>query len=301
MLVLVIVMQAFERSPIGPPRPSRLNVDGASVTVVGIQTEGLGLQEILRLLDVAIEKYPYGDLFVLSEYAFGEPVPKNVREWCARHGKYLIAGGMEDAEPTFRNTAYVVGPEGEIVFSQGKRVPIQFMRDGLAAERQALWQSPWGKIGICVCYDLSYVRVVDRLVGMGAEALIVPTMDVVAWGKREHELHGRIGPARAAEYGIPVVRAASSGISQIVAADGRVVASAGFPGIGEIYVGEMVMGGRGRLPLDRWFGPVCVGGVVVVMLGLIVTSFSDGRVLVVRRGPSIQGSLAMASRRPTGT
>ena len=53
----------------------------------------------------------------------------------------------------------------------------------------------------------------DWLVKLGAEALVVPTMDVADWGQAQHELHGRIAPARAADYGLPIFGLASSGIS----------------------------------------------------------------------------------------
>src|SRR5208283_504895 len=99
-----------------------------------------------------------------------------------------------------------------------------------------------------ICYDLSYRRVTDRLVKLGAEALIVPTMDVVDWGLRQHELHARIGPVRAAEYGLPLFRVASSGISQAIDGRGRVVASAPCPGDGAILRGILKLGKTGRRP-----------------------------------------------------
>ena len=160
---------------------------------------------------------------MLSEYTFDGPVPAAVKEWCRKNGRYLVVGGKDPAAGgDFYNTAFVVGPDGDIVFRQVKAVPIQFFKDGLPAPEQKLWDSPWGKIGICVCYDLSYTRVTDRLVKLGAEALIVPTMDVVDWGQAQHELHARIAPVRAAEYGLPIFRLASSGISQLVDRAGRV-------------------------------------------------------------------------------
>src|SRR5262249_35811107 len=146
-------------------------------------------------------------------------------------------------------------PTGEIVFRQGKKVPIQFFKDGLPAAEQKLWNSPWGNIGICICYDLSYSRVTDRLVEEGAQALIVPTMDIVDWGKRQHELHARVAPVRAAEYGIPVFRVASSGISQLIESGGRTRASAPCPGEGAMLAGVLEMPDRGHLPFDRWLAP----------------------------------------------
>ena len=46
-------------------------------------------------------------------------------------------------------------------------------------------------------------------------------MDVADWGRHQHELHARVAPVRAAEYGIPIFRLASSGISQGVNRPGR--------------------------------------------------------------------------------
>ncbi len=118
-----------------------------------------------------------------------------------------------------------------------------------------MWNSPWGKIGICICYDLSYTRVTDRLVKLGAEAIIVPTMDMVDWGVAQHELHTRIAPVRAAEYGLPIFRLASSGISQSVDRAGQVTATAPCPGDGAILTTTLEMRGQGSRPLDRWLAP----------------------------------------------
>jgi hypothetical protein len=47
----------------------------------------------------------------------------------------------------FHNTAFVVGPDGDVIFEQAKSVPIQFFNDGRPATSQRLWDSPWGRIG----------------------------------------------------------------------------------------------------------------------------------------------------------
>ena len=164
----------------------------------------------------------------------------------------------------------MVGPDGDIVFRQVKAVPIQFFKDGLPAPEQKLWNSPWGKIGICVCYDLSYTRVTDRLVELGAEALIVPTMDVVDWGQAQHELHARIAPVRAAEYGLPIFRLASSGISQLVDRAGRVTATAPCPGDGAMLAGTLEMRGAGSRPLDRWLAPFATAVTAALMIWFLI-------------------------------
>ena len=117
---------------------------------------------------------------------------------------------------------------------------------------------------MCICYDLSYVRVIDKLVDLGAEGLLIPTMDVESWGKSEHELHERVAPLRAAEYGIPIFKVASSGVSQSVNALGTVIASASYPGQGEIISSKMILSDKGTKPFDRYlFWPcalICLYG-----------------------------------------
>lgn len=199
------------------------------------------------------------DLIVLSEYTLdGEP-PDALKDWCRINQKFLIVGGKDNSPGTnFYNTAFVIGTNGDVVFKQVKRVPIQFFKDGLPAPEQKLWSSPWGKIGICICYDLCYTRVTDELVRQGAQMIIAPTMDVADWGRHQHELHARIAPVRAAEYGIPIFRLASSGISQGVNRWGMVESSASFPGEGEMIFFGAHLGNKGSLPFDRWFALLCV-------------------------------------------
>jgi apolipoprotein N-acyltransferase len=239
----------------------------ASVRVAGMQLELPDDFDVAPRLNDLIRVRPDAELVVLSEYTFEGPVPESIHKWCRENRRYLVVGGKEKAaNGGFYNTAFVIGPDGQIVFRQVKAVPIQFFDDGRPAPEQKVWESPWGKIGICICYDLSYARVTDRLVQLGAEALIVPTMDMADWGSRQHELHALIAPARALEYGVPIFRLASSGISQAIHPSGRVMATAPYPGEGAVLAGTLELRGSGHRPLDRWLAPFAVGvtGVLIV-------------------------------------
>lgn len=218
------------------------------------------------------------DLVVLSEYTLdGEP-PDALKDWCRTNQKFLIVGGKDPSPGTnFYNTAFVISPTGEIVFRQVKSTPIQFFKDGLPAPEQKLWDSPWGKIGICICYDLCYTRVTDELVRQGAQMIIAPTMDVAGWGRHQHELHARIAPTRAAEYGIPVFRLASSGISQGVDRWGTVQSSAPFPGEEEMIFFGAHLGTKGSLPFDRWFAPACIVATAAFVLWLLIETWKRKR------------------------
>jgi apolipoprotein N-acyltransferase len=241
------------------PSNPKAATNPAALQVAGVQMEFPAPLEVPAALDKLLDSQREAELFVLSEYTFDGPIPERVKAWCRKQKKYLIAGGKDFiAGAEFFNTAFVVGPDGEIVFRQVKSVPIQFFKDGRPAPEQKLWESPWGKLGLCVCYDLSYRRVTDELIRQGAQAIIAPTMDVADWGAQQHRLHARVAPVRAAEYGVPIFRVCSSGISQLLDGTGCPVASAPYPGEHATIAGPLELAGRGRLPVDHWLAPISV-------------------------------------------
>ena len=251
------------------PRPVR-PIEG-TLHVAGVQLEYPSTEQVVVALDRLAVDHPEADVLVLSEYTFQGPVPAVVREVVKHYHRYLVAGA-EDVlgDGRYYDVAAVVGPDGRDVFQQAKSVPVQFMDDGLPAARRQVWASPWGPIGLAVCYDLSYARVTDDLVRQGARALIVPTMDLRKWGPYERQfLHGRMAPVRSAEYGIPTFGIWSSGQSQLTDAAGRVVTWGGYPGQGDEVAGVMDVGRPGRVPPDRplaWAATVATG---IVAIGLI--------------------------------
>lgn len=254
--------------------PPKVATTGKVVHVAGVQLESPSDLEIKNALDELIKKYPQTEIAVLSEYTFPSPIPDAIRNWCKQNQKYLIAGGRDPIDAKdFYNTAFVVDPRGEIVFRQGKSVPIQFFKDGKPAPTQGVWNSPWGKLGLAICYDDSYTRVMDGLVRQGAQALIVPTMDVAEWGESQHLLHGRIIPMRAAEYRLPIFRLCSSGVSQFVDPDGIVKASAPFPGNRSMIEAAIDLPVRGRIPPDRFASKVSVVLTIALLSWLATGAF----------------------------
>jgi apolipoprotein N-acyltransferase len=250
------------------------------LSIVGVQAEFPPVAVIPKMLDQALAKNTNAPIFVMSEYTLDGPVPYLLKNWCREHSRYLVVGGKDPVGTNnYYDTAFVVGTNGEVVFKQAKSVPVQCFKDGLPAQKQEVWNSPWGKIGICICYDLSYTRVTDELVRQGAQLLIVPTMDVEDWGRHQHELHSRVAPVRAAEYSIPIFRVASSGISQAVAGGGYVVAKISTPGSGEIFSAQLRLPIRGSQPLDRYLAPLCVAATGFVIAVLLFLTWKDKRSL----------------------
>lgn len=240
--------------------------------VSGVQLEFPSDAEVKSALNDLIAKSPQADLLVLSEYTFTCAIPDTIRAWCREHQKFLAVGGEDPISGSqYYNTVFVIGPTGEVVFKQAKSVPIQFFKDGTPARNQSVWDSPWGLLGFAICYDDGFTRVMDNLVRKGAQALIIPTMDTIDWGARQHELHGRVARMRAAEYRLPVFRVCSSGPSKLISATGQVQASAPIPGSGAIIEGTMDLPARGRVPFDRWIARLSVATTTAICTMLVLT------------------------------
>jgi apolipoprotein N-acyltransferase len=248
-IIGLVIAAVLMYLPSLPPTPT-----AATLHVAGIQTEHWDPTRIAQALGELAEAHPEAQLLVLSELAFADgPVPEEVREVVRRHRRYLIAGGVVPIdERSDYNMAFVIGPDGSDLFCQAKSVPVQFLEGCRPAADRQVWESPWGKIGIAICYDACYSRVMDDFVRHGACGLIIPTMDERSWGEFERTmLHGRVQPIRSAEYGIPTFGVWSSGVSQLTDRYGRVVATAGYPGPGDTIAGSFDLSREGHIPPDR--------------------------------------------------
>ncbi|HZK82708.1 MAG TPA: nitrilase-related carbon-nitrogen hydrolase [Humisphaera sp.] len=271
-VIATIILAALMYFPQRPASPT-----DAPLHVAGMQLEFPDAYTLPSAIERLALAHPDAQILVLSEYTFqGEPPPA-VREMVRKHHRYLIVGGTRILhDGSFYNTAFVIGPDGHEVFSQDKSVPVQFVTDGIPASARHVWSSPWGKIGIAVCYDLSYARPMDDFVRQGAQGLIVPTMDLTVWGEYERRmLHGRMAPIRSAEYGIPTFGVWSSGVSQLTDRFGTVIATAGYPGQGEMISGPFDLQHTGRLPPDRLFAMCALVATAAVTAFLFVCSVRD--------------------------
>lgn len=112
----------------------------------------------------------------------------------------------------------------------------------------------------------------DPLIQQGAQALIIPTMDSIGWGTHQHQLHSLVAPVRAREYGVGILRVASSGISQLVSPDGVVLASAPTPGPEAMIQGELSIVNAGHLPIDRTLAWISILVTGCLVMGLVTLS-----------------------------
>ncbi len=181
-------------------------------------------------------------------------------------GMYACPDDFEVTEGWF-NQAWVISPSGELLGVYDKHHPIPFVERHLKPNPDPRpVETALGRLGVQICYDFDFEDGARKLARAGAELLVVPDMDPLEWGIKQHLQHSAMAPMRSVECGLWTVRAASSGESQIIDPLGRVRArlEAGKSG---------VLAGQARLVRARtvytacgWvLGPLCLAAALLLL------------------------------------
>jgi predicted amidohydrolase len=204
-----------------------------------------------------------------------DPTLAALRDEAARAGVWLLIGSLglltDDADGRFANRSLLVGPDGGIAARYDKIhmfdvnvTETEVYRESQAyrpGDRAVLADTPIGRIGMTVCYDVRFPHLYRRLAQAGAQILTVPAAFNHITGAAHWEVLLR---ARAIECGAYVLAPAQTGFhaeaegrgrrthghSLAVAPWGEVLADAGdAPGVAfaEIDLAE-VDRARARVP-----------------------------------------------------
>jgi predicted amidohydrolase len=114
-------------------------------------------------------------------------------------GGYIAGGFAERAEDGLFNTAVLVGPEG-LVLHYRKLHLFDAEKTIFAPGNLGLpvADTPIGRCGLCVCYDLRFVEVARLLALRGAELVLVPTAWVMGFDRSAWDQEGYCPQARGA-------------------------------------------------------------------------------------------------------
>ncbi|MFI5345002.1 MAG: apolipoprotein N-acyltransferase [Elusimicrobiota bacterium] len=204
---------------------------GRPIVAAAVQDEAYDIPKMAKLsLSPAARR---ADLLVWPEYGFTvQPgMEESMRGLLGRQlrgSKAVAVLGAAIFPDDLRkgweqNFAWVLGPDGAFLGRYDKHHPIPFVEPRLKPNRDPRpVTTPLGVVGVQICYDLDFEDGPRRVQRLGAEILAVPDIDPFEWGAFQHRQHSAMSPARAVETGLWIVRAASSGLSQIVAPDGTV-------------------------------------------------------------------------------
>lgn len=101
------------------------------------------------------------------------------------YGIYLIGGSIpEISEDMIYNTSYVLNPKGEIIAKHRKthlfdvniENGIKFMESDYLSQGDniTIFDTPFGRAGLCICYDIRFPEMIRSLALMGAQIIFVP-------------------------------------------------------------------------------------------------------------------------------
>jgi len=191
--------------------------------------------ELLVLPECAIPGYMFDSAEEATTFAEEIPGPSTeaLGEACRRLGAYVVCGLLERDGDLLRNAAVLVGPGGLVGTYRKTHLPFLGVdRFAAPGDELSVYDTPLGRIGLEICYDLRFPEATRTLALKGADIVAHPTnFPMVA--RIQTEL---ITVARAAENRIYLLtanrvgterRAKFCGWSQIVDPFGERLAEAG--------------------------------------------------------------------------
>ena len=135
--------------------------------------------ELLVLPECAVSGYVFESAAdaALSAQEVPGPATDVLVEACRRLGMYTVCGLLERRDDVLRNCAVLVGPEGLIGRYHKSHLPFLGVDRFVAPGDGPLepFETPIGRIGIEICYDLRFPEVTRSLALAGADLVAHPT------------------------------------------------------------------------------------------------------------------------------
>jgi predicted amidohydrolase len=205
------------------------------------EAAGQGAQLIV-LPELASSGYVFadeGEAAASAEPAQGGPFVRSLEALCARHGCVVVAGLNELGDERRHNSAAVVAPEGLV----GTYRKLHLFNDERSwftpGERLTVFETPAGRVGIVICYDLRFPEAGRALALAGAEIIAVPTNWVASfkhtvWDERGYCQGDYLAMATAGQNGVVVACADRVGVEREVRFIGAsiIVGPEGWPAAG---------------------------------------------------------------------
>ncbi len=127
------------------------------------------------------------------------PTVEAWRSLATRHAGWVAGGFVEIDDGRLYNSAVLVGADGVLIHYRKLHL--------FSAEREVFSPGdlglpvadlPWGRIGLCICYDLRFPEVVRGLALRGCRVVLVPTAWVTGFDAERRDAEGYAPQARAA-------------------------------------------------------------------------------------------------------
>lgn len=215
-----------------------------------------------------------------TNLASNRPLSQKLGAFARSLNVTLVTGATDSHDGAFFNASFIYDSSGEVTGVYDKRQLVPFV-EGFPAKQYLSWL-PYSNLitgfgyghtnGVydagslrfapLICWESAFADLAHAQVAAGAQFFVVSTDDAWFGQSAGPYQHAQIAQMRAVENGMWVVRAASTGISGIIAPDGRYVESTGLDR-------EAVVSGYVGSPPGSFFARIGPSPVILV-LALIV-------------------------------
>lgn len=244
--------------------------DGGMLRVGFVQTSStdLGrLSELARRADAELVVFPE----LSGQYAAAGGSTAALREMAAVPGHPAFVTTFEDSARPPRNVAALFAASFESpryakrkLFG-GERLERQAGDKAVAAEFRGV------RVGLSICYDSCYPSVMrDSVLSAGAQVIALPTLDPSSRDAFVESVHAAFTTFRAAELGVPIVRADTHAASMVVDGWGRILS--------EVGVGDGRTGAASVSPRTGWTLYARAGDWFLVLCGAVVVGWLAWRI-----------------------
>jgi len=167
--------------------------------VIMVQEAAVGGAQLVVLPEMF--NCPY-DIHCFRDYA--ETIPSGVStnqlsNLARAHGLFLIGGSIPELDGhLLYNTSIVFNPKGEIIakhrkvhlFDVSVKDGIKFTESEVLSpgNTATLFETPWGKFGLEICYDIRFPELTQKMAKDGARLVIVPAAFNMTTGPLHWEL-----------------------------------------------------------------------------------------------------------------
>jgi len=134
---------------------------------------------LVILPEAAITGYCFDSLAEAAQFAesLDGPSAHAISEVCLQTGAHAVVGFIEKDSDKYYNAAMIVGPDGMIGSYRKVHLPFLGMDRFLTPGNRPfeVINLPMGRIGVNICYDVSFPESIRCLKLMGAELVVLPT------------------------------------------------------------------------------------------------------------------------------
>ena len=176
------------------------------ITSIQLGMKDRSKEEAVEYVMGKLEDAPDSDLLMLPEmwptgfFCFDQyekdseeidgPLVAKITDFAVKKNTHIMTGSFVERDgDNLYNTSLFIDPAGEVVARYRKIHLFGYQsdeRDLLTAGNEVVvFDTPWGKAGICVCYDLRFPEFFRKMVDMGAKFFLVasawPHVRLEAW------------------------------------------------------------------------------------------------------------------------